>query len=62
MDFQASFQTVPSTFLPLSTEVSEPFVIPNMSPTSSPTLEPAAAVNEAPVSVIGLNDSPELQV
>lgn len=37
---------LPDTFLTLSTEVSEPFLIPNVSPISSPNLVPAEQVKE----------------
>lgn len=49
MDFRKSFQTVPNQFLPLSTEVSEPFVIPQVSPVSpaaSPILEAIEEIDE----------------
>ncbi|KAG7194210.1 uncharacterized protein KQ657_004922 [Scheffersomyces spartinae] len=40
--FKKTFQTLPTAFLPLTSEPSKPFVIENVSPTSSPTLVPMA--------------------
>lgn len=38
MTFKKTFQTLPTQFLELSNERGEPFVIPNVSPVSSPVL------------------------
>lgn len=60
-DFKTLFQSTPTQFLTLSTEVSEPFIIPNVSPTSSPVLapveeeEPVVNEKERSVSIIELN-------
>ncbi|EGV61374.1 hypothetical protein CANTEDRAFT_114848, partial [Yamadazyma tenuis ATCC 10573] len=45
-DFKKTFQTMPDFFLPLGSEVSEPFVIPNVSPTTSPLLAPVPEETE----------------
>ncbi|CAK7902744.1 sporulation protein 24 [[Candida] anglica] len=39
MSFKSTFQTLPTQFLELSNDLSEPFVIPDVSPVSSPTLK-----------------------
>lgn len=59
-DFKNLFQTLPSNFLPLGSEVSEPFIIPNVTPTSSPVLQPIQEIgnieeSNGNVSIVDLN-------
>lgn len=59
-EFKRQFQTLPTQFITLSTEISEPFVIPNVSPVSpinSPILksEEIKVDKERSMSLIELN-------
>lgn len=59
-DFPETAQFLPIKFIPLSSEITEPFVIPNVSPVASPVLQPrtnerADTVRDRVISVVELD-------